>query len=477
MYERYVQMLTTIRKILEAKATSVQDTIYSTAADDILDFPLSIGDFFEITEDNTGTSNFEVLNNLHDLAEGKKKNSEYEAICSELHKVTARLKKIKSIENITAELIAEKLELRNNKKKLSTKKTALEQRYLAYSIEEIKKERDFGFKILDYKESMNCSYFSEITAMLPQVAAVDTPMLKQMPLFVRGIWDMVRALKKGMPLGITGGPCLFGTHEVTVDIQHADGEVVQFDFSKGREYDKNKMLSEIDLESYCCTRYEDIVRLELTNFKRGVTLQEYLSMQYLFEFARALGAKVVIPIPDMSYMKFFKGATKLIADEVKDPAFKAFERISHDIADMYLQVITDLRFQYPEVECQVLHSRDTALCELFYTKRKQYIQNLSRLGRVTVYDGKLEAIIDYITMVALPYYVYGTQNVLQLDSVDETDSLRKCIKIHGPEVTFHSILFPEYLCEDGVNTIFNAPLEFKDYISVLEFEDYISVGG
>ena len=459
-------MLTTIRKILEAKEISVQDTIYSIAADSILDFPINIGDFFELTKDGSGTSDFEVLNNIYVLAEGKKKNSEYKVVCSAIQQVAARLKEIKSIEKIPAELAAEKLELRNRKKKLNEKKTTLEERYLAQSIKEINNEREFGLEFLKYKESINCSYFSEVVAMLPQVAAVDTPKLKEMPLFVRGICDMARALKSGMSLGITGGPCLFGTHEVTVDVHHADGEVVQFDFSQGRGYDKSKMLSEITLESYCNTRYEDIVRLELTNFKRGVTLQEYFSMQYLFEFARVLGAKLVIPIPDMSYMKFFKGATKLIADDVKEPAFEAFEKISHDITDMYLQVIADLQFQYPEIEYQVLHSRDTGLCDLFYTKREQYIQNLFRLGRVTVYDGKLEAVIDYITMVALPYYVYGTQNVLQLDSVDETDSLRKCMKIHGSDVTFHSILFPEYLSEDGVHTIFNAPLEFKDYISV-----------
>jgi Mg2+ and Co2+ transporter CorA len=164
-------------------------------------------------------------------------------------------------------------------------------------------------------------------------------------------------------------------------------------------------------------------------------------------------------------VKFFKGVTKLIDDEVKESAFKVFERISYDISDMYLKVIVDLQFRYSEVECQVLHSRNTDLCKLFYAKRQQYIQKLSRQGRITLYDGKLDAVIDYITMLALPYYVYGTKNVLQIDSVDEADSMRKCMKVHSSDVTFHSILFPEYLCEDGVHTIFNAPLEFKDYIS------------
>jgi hypothetical protein len=460
-------MLTTIRKILEAKETSVQDTIYCNAADSILDFPITIGDFFKLTKYGTGASDFEVLNNLYVLAEGKKKNSEYQAVCSKIQQITVRLNEMKNIKNSTDELTAEKLELRISKKNLNKKKIAMEEKFLAHSIEEIEKKRNFGLKFLAYKDFLNCSNFSEIEAMLPQVAAVDTPKLREMPLFVRGIGDLVQAVKSGASLGIVGGPCLFGTHEVIIKIHQADGEIVQFDFSTGRAYDKNNLLSaaKFDIESYFSTRYQNIIRLEFTNFKHGVTYQEYLSMQYLFEFARVLGAKVVIPIPDISYVKFFKGVTKLIDDEVKESAFKVFERISYDISDMYLKVIVDLQFRYSEVECQVLHSRNTDLCKLFYAKRQQYIQKLSRQGRITLYDGKLDAVIDYITMLALPYYVYGTKNVLQIDSVDEADSMRKCMKVHSSDVTFHSILFPEYLCEDGVHTIFNAPLEFKDYIS------------
>jgi|GEM_PF-533507 hypothetical protein len=458
-------MLTTIRKLLEAKETSVQDTIYSTASADILDFPLSIGDFFELTEGGTGARDFEIWNNLYVLTETIKKNSEYETMCSELLQVTKRLKELKSTENITPELKAEKSELRKSKKKLTEKKTALEEKYCVLSKQEIQKKCGYGLNYLEYKGLFNCSYFSEVAAMLPLVAAVNTPKLKEMPLFVRNIGDLVQAVKSGVQLGIVGGPCLFGTHEVTIDVHHTNGTVFRFDFSTGRGYDKSNMFSKIDLESYFNTKYEGIDRLILTNFKGGVTPQEYLSIQSLFEFARILDAKVVIPIPDISYMKFFKGVTKLIADEVKGPAFKAFEKISHDIADMYLKVIEKLQAQYPEVEYQVLHSRNTNLCELFYTKRQRYIQQLNRLGRITVYNGKTDAIIDYITMLALPYYVYGTQNVLQIDSVDEADSMRKCIKIHSTDITFHSILYPEYLCKDGVHTIFNAPLELKDYIS------------
>jgi len=457
------QMLTTLREILIAKGARIQDTIYYRATDTILDFPMNIGDFFKPKTDGTGVRDFEVLNRLYCLVEDKKKTSEYSAVCSRLQQIEARLKEMKSIKNNANEFVAEKLELRRDKLKLKETKSVLEAKYFAQSTEEIKREYNSGLAFLEYKNSFYCSNFAEIAAILPQIEGVDALKLREMPLFVHGIRDLSVALKKAVPLGIVGGPCLFGAYEVIIDIHHAEGEVVQFDFSTGLNYNQG-MLGEYDLESYLSTKYKNIVQLDLTNFKGCVTYQEYLSMQYLFEFAVVLGAKVVIPIPDISYMKFFKGITTPIADEVKEPAFKVFEQISHNITDMYLKVIDDLQLRYPDVECQVLHSRNPRLCDLFYDKRQQYVHKLSRQGRVTESKGRTDAIIDYITMLALPYYVYGTRNVLQIDSVDEADSMRKCMKIHHPEVTFHSILFPEYLSEDGVHAIFYAPLQFKEYV-------------
>lgn len=456
-------MLKTLRGILQDRGVPLQDTIYGRTEDNVLDFPMHIGDFFKVKSDGEDVRDFEVLNRLHCLVQEKKQSKEYHTVCLQLKQIEDRLKEIKGIKDTSDEkLIAEKMELRKQKKMLQETKSVLESKYFKQSTEEIKKEFSLGHTYLEYKDSFYCSSFAETATLLPQIRDVNTPKLRDMPLFVRGIRDLSVAVEKGVPLGIVGGPCLFGAHEVVIDVVHGNGEVVQFDFSTGKNYDKGK-LAEMDLEAYLSTRHQDIVELNLTNFKGGVTYQEYLSMQYLFEFALALNAQVVIPIPDMSYMKFFQGITTPIASKVKEPAFRDFEEISQDITDMYLTVMDDLQLKYPEVECQVLHSRDPRLCGLFYDKREQYIHKLSRMGRVTEYKGRTEAIIDYITMLALPYYVYGTGNVLQIDSVDEADSMRKCMKIHSPEVTFHSILFPEYLSADGTHTIFNAPLEFKEY--------------
>ena len=87
-------MLTTLREILETKGVSLQDTIYCRAVDAIQDFPMNIGDFFKLTKDGAGVSNFEPLNRLYALAESKKKTGEYRAICDEFQQIKDRLKEM-----------------------------------------------------------------------------------------------------------------------------------------------------------------------------------------------------------------------------------------------------------------------------------------------------------------------------------------------------------------------------------------------
>lgn len=455
----------TLRGILETKGVRLQDTIYGRVGAAIHDFPMSVGNFFKLTKEGMGRRDFEVLYRLDRLAEDRKKSPEYQALCEELRRIQDRLGEMKNIENNTDELIAEKLNLRQRKKELTAEKVALEEQYAAQSMADMKKEGDFGPFFLEYKNTFYCSNFAEIAAILPQIETVNTPKLREMPLFVRGIRDLAQVVRENAPLGIVGGPCLFGSHEVVIHLHQQDGQVLHFDFSTGRQYDENNRLTDSHIETLINNYSKRIMRLELENRKKGVTLQEYLTMQWLFEFAPVLGAKVVIPIPDMSYMKFFKSVTEPIAGEVKEPAFQAFEKISHDIADLYLGVIDDLQARYPGVECQVLHSRDPELCDLFYRKRAPYVKKLYQMGQITAHRERTDAVIDYITMLALPFYVYGTRHVLQIDSVDEADSMRKCMKMHGPEVSFYSILFPEYLSGDGVHTVYYAPLEYKDYIN------------
>ena len=119
---------------------------------------------------------------------------------------------------------------------------------------------------------------------------------------------------------------------------------------------------------------------------------------------------------------------------------------------------------YPEIEVAVVHARDEKLCRLYYEKRAGYLTP-STIRRLTDIPGKSDAIQDYITMPALPFYIWGITDILQMDSLDETDSYRKCAKIHKNTINLCAILYPERISKDGENTIFYAPLEYKEYLA------------
>ncbi len=194
-----------------------------------------------------------------------------------------------------------------------------------------------------------------------------------------------------------------------------------------------------------------------------MTPQEYLNLLYPFEIAAALRGPLVIPIPDMSYRKYLLYALDAVPEDLKKQALEDFDAILNRIADMYLDVIAKLqaRFQIKRFAC--VHRRDPAALELWYDKRAPYIERGKVLRSLTRLPEKIEPIKDYISMPALPFYLFGETNLLQVDSVDETDSYRKCRKAHKNALRMGCILLPELLSGDGVHTLYNAPTQWKEY--------------
>jgi hypothetical protein len=136
---------------------------------------------------------------------------------------------------------------------------------------------------------------------------------------------------------------------------------------------------------------------------------------------------------------------------------------AYAISDLYLGYIGKLQQEHPKVKVQTLHGRSGKTLEKFYQKREDYLHS-KLLKRVTGVEEKTESVIDYITMLALPYYLGDVQHVFQVDNLYEADSARKCAKLHQGRFSFHSLLYPEYLSADGIHPVFYAAQEYKDYI-------------
>lgn len=456
-------MLTSIRELLEKNNIEIGESVYKDYAEDILTFPITIGDF---VEKKTGEHMPELYSHLF---EAKRKEKSYliempgYSECKKRLHEANRLKKGKKKENVEYELSGEeKQKLILERKKLSKNMKEMESEAEKY----VEKTVGFNWRkqlFLKYKNTVGIASFHDLITRNSLFEQIKINKLNTMPMFFSGIDELEEAIKEEEEIGIVGGPCLFGIDEVYIKLTLRNGESVSFDCSCGRRCLKEDVSDE-NLEEFIIRRRDEIENVVIENHKTGVTRQEFDSILFVFAFANALGAKTVIPLPDISYFKYMESDLKGLEDGKREAVMQQFVEECNRISDRYLEIISRIAKDYPNVEYKVLHARDEKLCQEFYEKRKKYIENSSYIQKLTNINDKKEAVIDYITMLALPYYFYGTNHIVQLDSVDETDSGRKCNKIHKGDIKITQILYPEYLSKDGKRTIYNTALEYKDYV-------------
>lgn len=320
---------------------------------------------------------------------------------------------------------------------------------------------------LHFKQCADVMDFQQTAEAFPAFASVQYKSREKFPYFVGGLDTLTEAKERGETIAVEGGPCLFGEHEVTVSVRLKDGGGERlFDYANGKAYlelEEDNFSETEGLADYLRLNGERVERIDFRQNKQDLTPQEYLNLRYPFEIAAALRGALVVPIPDMSYRKYLLYALDAIPENVRKQALEQFDEILNRIADMYLDVIGKLqaRFQIARFAC--VHRRDPAALETWYDKRAPYIERGKVLRSLTRLPEKIEPIKDYISMPALPFYLFGAENILQVDSVDETDSYRKCKKAHKNALHMGCILIPELLSGDGVHTVYTAPLQWKEY--------------
>ncbi|MEG2001447.1 MAG: hypothetical protein RR053_08665, partial [Evtepia sp.] len=137
-----------------------------------------------------------------------------------------------------------------------------------------------------------------------------------------------------------------------------------------------------------------------------------------------------------------------------------YQNILLEIANMYLSYIDIRRKAYHLPKLEILHMRNTELLNLFYDRRAGFLSKRN----LTKNESKLDSIADYISMPAMPYYLWGITNIIEINSTDETDAIRKCMKNHKNVINFFPIMIPEKVSRDGKTTIFEAERPLKDYL-------------
>lgn len=454
-------MRTSINELLNKQ--SAEETIYILCDPQVRDFVITAGDFFQLETLDKWVDNSWSQDVFLEKTDQKKQNEIYQRLKEEEWEIVGKLKELKKTDPAGYEHREEIQALRCVKQGIGKALRDMNAYYEAQA--EWEMQKTYGLKkrqTFVYKNTVSMGDFSDLEKKFPILQKVNLPWIRECPLFFSDISSIRKSVEEGKTIGIVGGPCLFGTYEVEVIICHKDDREFSYDFSSGRRYDQQP--GRMDFADHVERWHEKIQKISFRNRKMGVTVQEQQSLEVLFEFAKAFQAKVAIPIPDISYLKYLYTVLEPLEEKMREQIVLEFRTQTRKIADLYLERIEKLKKKYPQIEVKVLHERDQALCKEFHEKREIYFQKSGLIHRMTSKRKKTDAIFDYISMLALPFYFWGTEQVIQIDNLDETDSYRKCKKVHQSAFTLSSILYPERLSKNLRDTIFNAPLEDKEYL-------------
>lgn len=456
-------MKTSIYKLLEREHTDRSETIYQANREEINNFCIAAGDFFRIEKGGGRRGGSWLEQEYGSLLDRKKGDRVYEGLCRQREAIVCEIRNIKEEDPRGYDHMEQLRALRKIKKELTEVLETLNRYYEEEAAQELLQK--FGIrdrKQLLYKNTVAVGSFEDLEKQIPRMKKMSLSWVRETPLLLGNIQKIKEAVEREIPIGVVGGPCLFGTYEMGIKLRHENGEEFSYDFSTGRSYGKSDREEFPEhVEKYA----KDIQEICFENRKQGVTSQEYDSLKIVFEFAGILGAKAVIPIPDISYLKYLSTSLAPLQENFKQQIMEKFRKEAEKTADFYLEVIEELKAEYPSVELKVLHGRDPELCREFYEKRERYFRKSGLIRRMTRKREKTDAVFDYISMLALPYYFFGTPQVIQVDNLDETDSYRKCRKVHKGVFSLSSVLYPERLSANGKDTIFHAPLEYKEYRS------------
>lgn len=327
---------------------------------------------------------------------------------------------------------------------------------------------------LSFKDCVKVADFKQIVEVFPPFGNVQYKSRQKLPYFTDNLELLEDAWKCGEKVAVEGGPCLFGTYEVNVIIRLKDGSKYLFDYASGKAYFDDSISETESLADYLCQYGEQVEQISFQQEKTGLTPQEYLNLRYPFEIAKALGGGLVIPIPDMSYRKYLLAILEFVPECVRIQTLEEFDLLSAKITTFYLDIIEKLQKQFQIEQFCCVHGGSQKELEVWYEKRTPYIERGKVLHSLTRLPEKLEPIKDYISMPALPFYLFDAKFILQVDSMDETDSYRKCKKAHKKAFQMGCIMLPELLSNDNTYTFYNTHKEWKDFGNYVELtENYL----
>ncbi|MBQ8687619.1 MAG: hypothetical protein IJ512_03590 [Ruminococcus sp.] len=450
-----------VRELLEKCGIGQQESILCACSDMLLDF--SMTDYADFTATDVKEQqhlSMQLQEIAHVQNQLLQRQISYQTCCERLSFVESQL-------HMSA-LSQEKMrEYRTMRRMHLEEKQQLEQEAFARASMQLF-GTPAGRRTLCFKGVLYASAVSELERILVQLQNVpkESP-LRSCPVFTDSLESWKRSAEEGRRFAVEGGPCLFGAYECTVHLHMADGMIHSFDFVTEQLVTADGSMDDrIYLVPFVRTHADSVRNVSFTFSKPSLTEDEFHSMQYVFETAKAFRAKAYIPLPDFSYEKYLHAVLELTAlpRHVRSQTEAQFHDGVQCISQMYLDAAELLKKEYPSVPVVMICAESMELLHTYAEKRSAFLNPDTHLMKtLTTRQEKRESILDYITMPALPYYLDGITDIIQVDCMDETDSYRKCRKLHRNVLTIHPFLYPEPISSDGVNTAYYAAPPHKKY--------------
>jgi hypothetical protein len=462
-------MLFTIEQLLSRYGVNVADTPYD-GWDEINSRVFDAADFFRIAGMEKYRMNFAESRKREIAIKSIESGDVYIALSSRLKAVNARLRELGEYGRQNSlfhsvELSDEETAIADEVRRLRSEKADLAGemgRLISAGSEGLRKGR-----VLTYKDTTLINSLENMREIMPELRGADAVSLEHVPIFTRAFDELPEKLALGDRFAVVGGPCLLSTGEMAISVIHRDGRSCLFDFNTGN-YSGN--LVDYDaMGPYIRDNADDIVKILFENKKRSLSVQDYESLRLPMEFARLLDIPVVIPLPDTAYMKYIDAITSCLTPDIHRLAAGDFASEILKVSELFLGAIEELGRRLKPPEFTAFHFGDETAMKVFYDGRKRYYDKIASAGHgletISNKEDRLESVTDYIFYLALPFYLWGIENIIEVDPLGETDSLRKCARIHGSEISLFGMLYPERLGKSASGAMSMSSVEDKEYLA------------
>ncbi|GHV46836.1 hypothetical protein FACS1894204_09250 [Synergistales bacterium] len=460
-------MIFTISGLLSRWGVNIENTPYE-GQDGINACTFDAADFFGVADIEKYKMNFARPRERELSIEAIKRGGAYIGVTSAIKAIKDRLTTLGEYSRENSLFQSAALTEEENRVAGETKRLRAEKARLLSEAERLVSSSSRAPKcasVLTYKDAVVCNSLQNMRLVLPELSRMDAGRLENIPIFTRSFDKLTAKLNNGEPVAVVGGPCLLGTGEMLIHVYHRDGNSFCFDFNTGNY--RGDLIKRNAIGDHIRENAKNVIKIIFENKKNALTLQDYEFLRAPMEYARALDAPVIIPLPDAAYMKYINAALAPLAPELRASATGEFAVEISRLTKMFLGVIEDIARSLRPSKLEVLHIGNKAGLDAFYEGRKRYYDKFTSRKGVTSITKDVDmagSVTDYIFYPALPFYLWGAANILQVDSLSETDCLYKCAQAHGGAINLFGALFPEMLDKNGSKPTSKADMEDKEYM-------------